>query len=49
MNLKKIQTLKDIWQGEELKKIRNLHENNKIDSIPVCKGCTFKDTYSWEK
>ena len=45
---KKIQTLKEIWQGKELEKVRNSHENNKIDSIPVCKGCTFKDTYDWK-
>ena len=45
---KKIQTLKDIWQGKELEKVRNFHENEKIDSIPVCKNCTFKDTYDWK-
>ncbi len=45
---KEIQNLEEIWHGEELKKIRNLHENNKIDSVPVCKDCTFKDTYDWK-
>ncbi len=45
---KKIETLKDIWQGKELERVRNFHENGKIDSIPVCKNCTFKDTYDWK-
>ena len=45
---KKIQTLKDIWQGKELERVRNFHENEKIDSIPVCRDCTFKDTYDWK-
>ena len=45
---KEIQNLEEIWHGEELKKIRNLHENDKIDSVPVCKDCTFKDTYDWK-
>ena len=39
---KKIQTLKDIWQGKELEKVRNFHENEKIDSIPVCKVVLLK-------
>ncbi len=45
---KKIESLKEIWHGDELNKVRNLHENFKIDSVPVCKECTFKDTYDWK-
>ena len=45
---KKIENLEEIWNGDELNKVRNLHENFKIDSVPVCKECTFKDTYDWK-
>ena len=43
----KIENLEEIWNGKELGKVRTLHENQKIDAVPVCKDCTFKDTYSW--
>lgn len=46
---KKISFLKDIWQGKELKVVREKHENDEIDTVDICKNCTFKDTYSWEK
>ncbi len=46
---KEIENLEEIWHGKELGKVRMLHENHKIDSVPVCKDCTFKDTYSWER
>jgi MoaA/NifB/PqqE/SkfB family radical SAM enzyme len=45
----KIQNLREIWNGQELQKVRRKHEDFKIDEVPVCKNCTFKDTYSWEK
>ena len=45
----KIKNLNETWNGKELDKVRNAHENNKVNSINVCKGCTFKDTYNWKK
>ena len=45
----KIQSLEGIWNGQELKKVRNKHMDFKIDEVPICKNCTFKDTYNWEK
>jgi len=45
----KIQNLEEIWSGQELEKVRKKHEDFKIDEVPICKNCTFKDTYSWEK
>ena len=45
----KIENLEEIWKGKELNKVRIMHEDQKIDSVPVCKDCTFKDTYMWEK
>jgi MoaA/NifB/PqqE/SkfB family radical SAM enzyme len=47
--VKKVQTLEQIWGGEELNKVRKDHYNRKVNSVDVCKECTFKDTYSWEK
>ena len=44
-----IKNLEEIWNGDELTKVRMTHEDHKIDAVPVCKECTFKDTYSWEK
>jgi wyosine [tRNA(Phe)-imidazoG37] synthetase (radical SAM superfamily) len=43
-----IKSLKDIWQGYHITQIRNIHQSRQIDSIEVCKGCTFKDTYDWQ-
>ncbi len=45
----KIQKLKDIWTGDELNKIRNLHNEKKLDEVEICKKCTFKDTYEWHE
>ena len=44
-----VQTLKAIWEGNEMDKIRSLHINQKVNDAPVCKGCHFKDTYQWKK
>tara|TARA_B100001027_G_scaffold215964_1_gene191089 strand:+ start:4522 stop:5856 length:1335 start_codon:yes stop_codon:yes gene_type:complete len=46
---KTVGNLDDIWHGEELKRVRKAHQNGEINSIDICKGCTFKDTYHWEK
>ncbi len=46
---KKVSEVKDIWRGEELNKIRDHHKEDKVNQIDVCKKCTFKDTYNWEK
>ena len=27
----------------------NASDENKVDDVGVCKNCTFKDTYNWEK
>ena len=44
-----ISTLKDIWYGNEINKVRKLHIENKIEKITICKKCPFKDTYDWKK
>lgn len=35
----KIQTLREIWESEKFKKIRELHLNFQADKIPVCVSC----------
>ena len=45
----KVQSLKEIWLGKELNKVRGFHLNNNVNGLDVCKECTFKDTYSWRK
>jgi molybdenum cofactor biosynthesis enzyme MoaA len=46
---KKISEIKSIWKGKELNRVRNLHREKKLNEVNVCKKCTFKDTYEWEK
>ena len=46
---KKLTTIKEIWGGKELNKIRELHKEKKLDSIKICKNCDFTDTYEWKK
>jgi MoaA/NifB/PqqE/SkfB family radical SAM enzyme len=44
-----VQSLEEIWKGEELNKVRNFHKNDEVDSVEICKKCSFKDTYVWKK
>lgn len=43
-NLKK-QSLKDIWNGEKLKRIREIHKGGEFDKIPLCKNCNKKSIW----
>ena len=45
---KKISTLKELWDGNEINKVRKLHLDDKIDEVTICKKCPFKDTYDWQ-
>ena len=44
---KKEETIKEIWCGKEINKIRNLHKKSNLDSVSICKKCDFTDTYNW--
>jgi MoaA/NifB/PqqE/SkfB family radical SAM enzyme len=44
---KKVSTLNEIWNSEEINIIRKEHINNNLNKINVCKDCSFKDTYNW--
>lgn len=45
----KVSTIRELWVGEEINKVRELHQNKQVDAVPICTGCTFKDTYNWVK
>ena len=44
-----VQTLKEIWGGREINKIRNLHKKKQLNQIEICRKCNFKDTYEWKE
>jgi MoaA/NifB/PqqE/SkfB family radical SAM enzyme len=44
---KKVETLKSIWVGKEIDKVRKQHCEGKGDNVAICKKCTFKDVYKW--
>ena len=46
---KVVKSLKDIWFGDEINKVRKAHINNKVENINICKACPFKETYKWKK
>lgn len=37
------------WNGEELKRVRDLHLKRRLDEIPVCAKCSYKESFVWEK
>ena len=40
--------LNEIWYGEDINKVRELHVSNNLEKVTICKGCKFKDTYKWK-
>jgi uncharacterized protein YeeX (DUF496 family) len=46
---KEVSSLDQIWHGKELNNVRKKHFDKKIDTVAVCKNCSFKDTYEWQK
>jgi len=46
---KKIETIKEIWNGQEIEKVRQSHLRKKVDNIKICKKCPFKETYDWQR
>jgi MoaA/NifB/PqqE/SkfB family radical SAM enzyme len=47
-NAKKIvESLGQIWEGEEISDVRLKHVSDRFDCVKICKGCSFKDTYDW--
>lgn len=46
---KRVQTLKEIWDGEIINQVRRAHIELRVEDIPICKQCPFKETYRWEE
>jgi len=40
--------LNEIWFGDDINKVRELHVNNNLEKVSICAGCKFKDTYKWK-
>ena len=59
MNLEKIEnfnkpeqvvsSIKEIWHNAHINKVRKKHVEGKIEDVEICKNCSFKDTYKWER
>ena len=47
--LKEVKTIEQIWYGEDINFVRTKHSKNLLEEVPICKGCPFKETYSWQK
>ena len=46
---KEVSTIKDLWEGDELNKVRQFHKKKKLEKVQVCEKCTYKDTYNWKE
>ena len=46
---RRVSTLAEIWDSAELNAVRSLHLQNRVNEIPACKKCTFRDTFRWEE
>ena len=47
--IKKVYNVKEIWNSNELNKVRKTHLLNDLDEINICKGCNSKDTFIWKR
>lgn len=43
-----VQTLREIWNGEIINDVRRAHVEGRLEEIPICKACPFKETHRWE-
>jgi MoaA/NifB/PqqE/SkfB family radical SAM enzyme len=44
---KSIKTIKEIWYGEEIHKVRTKHCQNKGEEISICKNCSYANVHNW--
>ncbi|MBI2316590.1 MAG: SPASM domain-containing protein, partial [Betaproteobacteria bacterium] len=42
-------SVRSVWQGEALAKVRYFHETGQWDKVPFCKGCNGWAQYSFEE
>lgn len=45
----KVESLAQIWVGDEIDTVRRCHVQGRLEEVDICKGCPFKETYVWEK
>lgn len=45
----RVQTLKEIWDGALLNRVRQAHVERRLEEVPICASCEFKETYKWVK
>ena len=44
---RRVQTLREIWDGTILNEARRVHLDRNLDAVPICRKCMFKETYEW--
>jgi MoaA/NifB/PqqE/SkfB family radical SAM enzyme len=45
---RKVETLKEIWDGRILNRVRERHVEGHLEDLAICTACPFKETYRWE-
>ncbi|MBS29099.1 MAG: molybdopterin biosynthesis protein MoeA [Alphaproteobacteria bacterium] len=43
------QPVRDVWNGEEMQKVRHYHETKQWDKVPFCKSCDRWASYEFEE
>ncbi|MBZ0156313.1 MAG: radical SAM protein [Alphaproteobacteria bacterium] len=43
------QTIREIWLGPQMREIRRIQREGKLNGISPCKDCFVKESYVWEK
>ncbi|MDA2936638.1 radical SAM protein [Acidobacteria bacterium AH-259-A15] len=46
---KRVQTLREIWDGPIVNEVRKKHVSGRLEEVPICRNCPFKETYRWKK
>jgi len=44
-----VQTLREVWNGEIINAVRQRHIEGAPEEVPICRDCTFKETYQWRR
>lgn len=44
---RRVQTLREIWDGQVLNQVRRWHLDRNLDAVPICRKCMFRETYEW--
>lgn len=41
-------TIKNIWNGSQLNKIRSTHKSEELNKLDACKSCTYRESFKWK-